>query len=70
MSYIMTLKMTADMDVAAILENGIFHCLDIKSLIDIANMCFTGFLDPKNISLYTKCAFLAGLSLRLRYHEN
>ena len=53
------------MDVAAILENDRFHCLDIKSLIDIVNMYFIGFLDPQNISFDTKSAFLAGLEVEI-----
>ena len=36
-----------------------------KSLTNVAEMYFIGFVDPENISLDTKCIFLAGLEIKI-----
>ena len=36
-----------------------------KSLTNVAEMCFIGFVDPANISLGTKSIFLAGLEIKI-----
>ena len=36
-----------------------------KSLTNVAEMYFTGFVDPENISLDTKSIFLAGLEIKI-----
>ena len=38
-----------------------------KSLTNVAEMYFIGFVDPENISLDTKSIFLAGLEIKISY---
>ena len=38
-----------------------------KSLTNVAEIHFIGFVDPENISLDTKSIFLAGLEIKISY---